>query len=242
MQCPGQDSRYWDGQDIFEIKCPKCDQDIEFFKDDSKRTCRNCGHLMLNPQIDFGCASYCPHAAQCLANMPDELKSSPEQSLKERIGIAMKRYFGNDFRRIGHAAKVTAYAEDLNRTEQGDPAVILASALLHDIGIKEAERKFNSSSPKYQHQEGPPVARDILTELEAEPELIDEVCDIIGHHHHPRDEETLNFKVLYDADLIVNLEDQQKESTMSKEKLTSMVNDSFLTPTGSKVARDLFLK
>ena len=81
-------------------------------------------------------------------------------------------------------------------------AVILASAYLHDIGIHEAERKYQSTASVHQEQEGPPIARSIMENLGASPPLIDEVCDIIRHHHHPRKEETLNFKVLYDADLI----------------------------------------
>lgn len=58
MQCPGQDSRYWDGEAVFEAKCPKCDHIVEFFKDDSTRKCSNCGYKMINPQMDLGCASF----------------------------------------------------------------------------------------------------------------------------------------------------------------------------------------
>ncbi len=241
MKCPGQDSRYWEGAAVFEVKCPKCRNVIEFFKDDSSRVCSKCGHRMLNPKIDFGCAAYCPHAEQCLGSLPDELKASAGQSLKDRVAVAMKRYFGNDFKRIGHAGKVAKYVEEINRTEQGDPAVVLIVAYLHDIGIKEAERKFNSSSARYQHQEGPPVARQILTGLKAEANLIDEVCDIIGHHHSPRPEESINFKVLYDADLIVNLEEKQKESPSPREHLEKIISKSFLTETGAQVAGSVFL-
>lgn len=239
MKCPGQDSRYWEGEAIFETKCPKCQHTIEFFKDDSTRVCSKCGHCMLNPKIDFGCAAYCPYAEQCLGSLPDELKTSPNQTLKDRVAVEMKRYFGTDFKRIGHAGKVAQYAQEINRTEQGDTAVILISAYLHDIGIKEAERKFNSSSARYQHQEGPPVAREILTRLQADALLIDEVCDIIGHHHSPREEETTNFKVLYDADLIVNLEEKQKISPSSYEHLQKIIAQSFLTETGCKVAEKI---
>jgi putative nucleotidyltransferase with HDIG domain len=197
---------------------------------------------MLNPRIDFGCAAYCPHAAQCLGALPDALKTTAAQSLKDRVAVEMKRYFGTDFKRIGHASKVAHYAEEINRTEQGDPAVVLICAYLHDIGIKEAERKFNSSSARYQHQEGPPVAREILTRLQADETLIAEVCDIIGHHHHPRQEETTNFKVLYDADLITNLDEAQKESPSPPDHLQKIVEKSFLTETGRRVAAEVLLK
>lgn len=241
MQCPGQDSRYWEEAAIFEVKCPKCGNSLEFFKDDSTRVCPNCGNRMMNPKIDFGCAAYCPHASQCLGSLPNELKFSPAQILKDRVAVEMKRYFGTDFKRIKHAARVAHYAEQINRYEQADPAVILISAYLHDIGIKQAEEKFNSSAPKYQHKEGPPVARNILTRLEADPKLIDEVCDIIGHHHSPRKEESANFKVIYDADLIVNIEEENKKSPKDREHLKKIINKSFLTSAGSTIAEEVFL-
>lgn len=242
MKCPGQDSRYWEPEAIFEVACPRCKKPIEFFKDDSSRSCPGCGKRMLNPKIDFGCAEYCPHAAQCLGSLPDELKASAGQTLKDRVAVEMKRYFGTDFKRIGHAGKVAYYAEEINRTEQGDPAVILIAAYLHDIGIKEAERKYRSTAARYQHQEGPPIARQILESLGAGESLIEEVCDIIGHHHTPRAEETTNFKVLYDADLIVNLDEKQKESPSPQDHLERIIGKSFLTETGSRLAREVLLK
>jgi hypothetical protein len=43
---------------------------------------------------------------------------------------------------------------------------------------------------------GPAIAREILERLDVQKEMVDEICDIIGHHHSPRDEETLNFQIL----------------------------------------------
>jgi len=194
MQCPGQDSRYWQGEDVFETKCPKCGHSVEFFKDDSQQKCRQCGHRILNPKIDFGCASYCPHAEQCLGSLPPELIGKRDDMFKDKLAISMRKYFGTDSRRIKHAQQVAGFAEEIGKLEKGNMAVIMATAYLHDIGIKEAEKKYNSSAPKYRHLEGPPVARQLLTDLNAEAGLIDEVCDIIGHHHTPRDEETDEFQ------------------------------------------------
>jgi putative nucleotidyltransferase with HDIG domain len=238
MQCPGQDSRYWSGENVFESNCPKCGHGVEFFKDDSQRTCRNCGQKMLNPKIDFGCASYCPHAEQCLGSLPPELVEAQGDLFKDRIAIAMRKYFGEDTRRIRHAEAVAEQAEIIAKAEQGekqgrDMMVIIAAAYLHDIGIREAERKFNSSSARYQHSEGPPVAREILTQLKAKPELVDEVCDIISHHHAPRDEETVNFKVLYDADLIVNKHEQYQKNPPTQEQLERLAA-LFLTASGAE--------
>jgi ribosomal protein S27E len=233
MKCPGQDTRYWSATDVFDIKCPECGHDIEFFKDDSQQRCKKCGHLMLNPRIDFGCASYCPHAEQCLGAMPPELAMKQKELFKDRIAISMRRYFGNDSRRIKHAEDVAKHAEVIGLAQDdADMMVVMASAYLHDIGIKNAEMKYNSSSAKYQHREGPPVARQILEELKAPEELIEEVTDIIGHHHWPREEETINFKVLYDADLIVNMEELYLEKPHSRQQLDRLLKSSFMTEAG----------
>ncbi len=243
MKCPGQDSRYWKPDSIYEAKCPKCDGPVEFFKDDPSRKCPKCGHRFLNPTMDFGCAAYCEHAEECIGNLPPELLAQKQDLLKDRVAIEMKKYFRQDFKRISHAMRVARYAEHIGKNEDGSNlSVILCSSYLHDIGIHEAEKKYNSTAAKYQEEEGPPIAKSILEKLGAQPELIDEVCDIVGHHHHPRDEETVNFKVLYDADLITNLEDNHKQNPMNAEKLEAIIKKSFLTINGPKEAREVLLK
>jgi len=243
MKCPGQDSQYWKPGAIYEVKCPKCGKEVEFFKDDPSRKCPHCGHRFLNPSLDFGCASYCQYAEQCIGNLPPELLAQKEDLLKDRVAIEMKKYFGRDFKRIGHASKVARYAERIAREERANLAVVLAAAYLHDIGIKEAERKHQSTAAKYQEEEGPPIAREILTKLGAKEELIDEVCDIVGHHHHPRDEETVNFMALYDADMLVNLEEkQEEEGKKPSEALERVIEKAFLTESGKNLARQVLLR
>jgi putative nucleotidyltransferase with HDIG domain len=192
--------------------------------------------------MDFGCAAHCSFAEQCFGDdLPPELIKQKEDLFKDRVAVEMKRYFGSDFKRIGHAAKVARYAEKLAPQEKGDPAVVLSAAYLHDIGIKNAEEKHNSSAARYQHEEGPPVARDILERLNAKPEMIDEVCDIVGHHHNPRPDETANFKIVCDADLIVNLEDKKASESLRRETIKKMIETRFLTKSGAELAEEMLL-
>ena len=242
MKCPGQDSRYWKPGAIFEVKCPECGADVEFFKDDSTRRCKKCGHKFLNPTMNFGCASYCKYAEQCIGNLPPELIAQKEDLLKDRVAIEMKRYFKQDFKRIGHAMRVARHSEEIGKGEGGNLSVILPAAYLHDIGIKEAERNHKSCAAKIQEKEGPAITAEILSNLGAADEMIEEVTDIVVHHHHPRSEETVNFKAVYDADLIANLEDKQKEDPLEIAELGKIIEKRFLTETGKKVAKDLFLK
>ncbi len=82
-----------------------------------------------------------------------------------KIRRAMEDYFGDDAKRIGHALRVTGFADEILLHEPGDRELVLATALLHDIGIREAERKYGSSAGDLQEREGPPVARKILEGL-----------------------------------------------------------------------------
>ncbi len=150
MKCPGQDTRYWKPGAVFEATCPKCGGEVEFFKDEATRRCRQCGEKLVNPKMDFGCAAYCKYAEQCLGELPPELVASREDLFKDRVALAMKRYFGKDFKRIGHATRVARYAEEIGKLERGNLAVIITAAYLHDIGSIEAAHQFHISAPEYQ--------------------------------------------------------------------------------------------
>ncbi|RJP67397.1 MAG: HD domain-containing protein [Candidatus Abyssobacteria bacterium SURF_17] len=163
--------------------------------------------------------------------MPDFSKNS--------VTAAMQNVFGDDQKRISHALSVLTFAERILQGENADSDIVIAAALLHDIGIQEAERKYGSNAGHYQEIEGPPIAERILESLGSRPEFITEVCDIIAHHHSPRENESLNYKVLYDADLIVNLRDDvppERRAALS-EKMKKM----FFTSTGLKLARKTLL-
>ncbi|MDP2930038.1 MAG: HD domain-containing protein [bacterium] len=152
----------------------------------------------------------------------------------------MEAYFGSDARRINHAHNVTRYAEELMKQEGGDYTIIIGAGLLHDIGIHQAEKKYGSTAGKYQEIEGPPIAREILTRLTFAPKQIEEICEIIAHHHSPGIITTANFKILYDADWLVNLKDEY--DTSDKAKLARVIDKLFLTERGRALARKIYLE
>ncbi|MDF1615406.1 HD domain-containing protein [Desulfurivibrio dismutans] len=175
MQCPGQDSRFWDSSAVFETTCEKCGAEMEFFKDDARRICKNCGHRMLNPKMDFGCASYCPYAEQCLGELPPELLKKKQEELVDKVAVAVKKLYGDDFTRIGHAGRVANRAAQLAAdTEGANPAVVRLAAYLHDL---------------YQPAAEPPRSfadiRRLLAEAGANPGLVEEVCRVVEQLRQP---------------------------------------------------------
>ena len=155
-------------------------------------------------------------------------------SMRERLITEMKAVFGNDHKRINHALNVLNFAEEILKNEPGDRLTVLAAAILHDIGIHEAERKYNSSAGNYQEIEGPPIAREIMKKLEIDNEVIEHVCKIIGSHHSAKDIDTPEFCIIWDADWIVNIPDECHN--MDKSKLNDMIERIFKTAHGKKIA------
>ena len=160
-------------------------------------------------------------------------------AIKEALVRAMEAYFGEDSKRINHAHRVTEYAEELSKVEGGDYLIIVGASVLHDIGIHQADKKYGSTIGKYQEQEGPPIARGILTRLGVEQSQIEEICEIIAHHHSPGAITTKNFEILYDSDWLVNLKDEY--NTRDRAKLSNIIERILLTQSGRALAMKIYL-
>lgn len=125
---------------------------------------------------------------------------------KGKIAKLLIDYFENDFRRITHALEVLKYAEKImESTPNCDYDIVIASALLHDVGIKPSEERFGYNNGKTQEEYGPPVAEVLLKSIEFPNEKIIKVCEIIGNHHSPSRYDYAELKLLKEADRIVNM-------------------------------------
>lgn len=234
FRCPGQDQRYWKPSDIFEVKCSQCGKTIEFFKDEPKLRCRGCGEMVENPKIDLGCAKWCQYAEQCLGSPVGQTLSI----VRDRLIDEMKEVFGEDKKRITHALAVLDYAEQIQAAVGGDPLVVKAAAILHDIGIVKALEKHGSSAAKYQELEGPGIAKEILEKHELSDELIENICKIIANHHSGKNIDTLEFRIVWDADWLVNF--PEEHSDLDGEKTGEVIEKLFKTPKGKEIATKLY--
>lgn len=64
-RCPGMNPNFWKPEDITEIQCKVCKEQIEFWKDDIKRECPKCKRVMVNPNLEKICMSWCDKAKEC---------------------------------------------------------------------------------------------------------------------------------------------------------------------------------
>lgn len=155
------------------------------------------------------------------------------------IGAAIG-YDCGDPRRIQHFIKVYGFASAISEAEGMDvrgQEILNAAAVLHDIGIRESERKYGSCEGKYQQIEGVPVAREILGKLGTDEELAERVCFLIAHHHTYDGIDSTDWQILVEADFLVNI----FEENMDRKAIEAIRDKVFKTNTGVKMINKMYL-
>jgi HD superfamily phosphodiesterase len=155
------------------------------------------------------------------------------------VTVAMMEKNAGDQKRIEHSLKVFSYAQALGRLEGLVIEIqntLEIAALLHDIGIHIAEKKYQSSAAHYQELEGPVVAEEILQKLSVPQHIIERVCFIISRHHTYSAIDGHDFQLLVESDFLVNA----VEDKMSEQQIVSFAQNIFKSESGGYFLKLLF--
>lgn len=148
-------------------------------------------------------------------------------------------YDKGDPRRINHFVKVHAYAKLIGEKEGLDKEtlnILEAAAVLHDIGIHNCEKKYQSVAGEYQQKEGVLAAKEIFAQIDHTPEEAERVCFLIAHHHTYKNVSGKDWRILLESDFIVNA----FEDGMSEKAITEAEKNIFRTETGKHLLKILF--
>ncbi len=151
----------------------------------------------------------------------------------------MISYYSGDAKRIQHFVKVHSFAKLIGEMESLDKEtleILEVAAFVHDIGIKNAEKKYGSCSGKLQEQEGPAEARKMLKKLGFDETITERVCYLVGHHHTYTDINGMDYQILVEADFLVNL----YEDNMSRSAIRSAYKNMFKTQSGKQLCNAIF--
>lgn len=163
--------------------------------------------------------------------------------MKEKTGTLINEmisYYTKDPRRVNHFLKVFSFAKSIGELEKLDEDtqdILEVAAIMHDIGIKISEEKYNSSAGNYQEIEGPPVAREILSRFSFNQEFIDRVCYLIGNHHTYSKIDGIDYQILIEADFLVNIYEDEIKIT----QIQSIKDKYFKTKAGIEFLTNLYL-
>ena len=150
-------------------------------------------------------------------------------------------YNESDAARIHHLIRVHSFARIIGKADgfdENNQKITELAAILHDIGIHNAERRHNSVEGKYQELEGVPVAREIMEDAHIPGWIIDRVCYIVGHHHTLSAINGLDFQAVVEADTLVNIFDK---NITDKEKKTKIRDVLFKTKKGTQLLNQMYL-
>lgn len=160
-------------------------------------------------------------------------------NLLDKLFVEMIHYYEGDPMRLQHFVKVHSFARLIGIGEEiplHELFVLEAAAYVHDIGIKEAERKFGKSSGKLQEQEGPRLAEQMLERLGFEKQEIERVKYLVGHHHTYTNVDGMDYRILLEADFLVNL----YEEDSNNESIRHAYDNIFRTKTGKIICKEMF--
>ena len=136
------------------------------------------------------------------------MTSAERQTLLTRLMDAMCAYEAGCSHRIHHLVKVHGFARQIGLSEGLDDDaqfVLEAAAIAHDIGIRPAMELTGACPGPLQEKLGPPVAAEMLPGLGFPPEVTERVCFLIGHHHTYENVEGIDWRILLEADYLVNM-------------------------------------
>lgn len=163
LRCPGQNLMFWKPDDIYDVACPGCGKPVEFWKDDSKRTCE-CGHRFSNPKRDLGCLEYCKYAEAC---MPEMFQGANLRAVyRDRLVAAIRSSLKPDAERMERISQAADLAERFSAEEGGDPKVAIAATIISSL--------LSSGMGEF----GQDQARAILSKIGTEAEVIEQICRI----------------------------------------------------------------
>lgn len=130
----------------------------------------------------------------------------------EQVRLKMQEFDRGSAERIQHFTKVHSFARQIGILEELPPEtqlVLELTALLHDIGIGPSEKVHGYCNGAMQEEAGPPFAQEILQSLELPTPIIQRVCYLIAHHHSYDNVDGLDYRILLEADFLVNLHENQ---------------------------------
>jgi hypothetical protein len=216
---------------VFDVPCPECGAAVEFFKDETSGRCTKCGHRFRNPGIDFGCATWCSLAEQCLGFVPDGGSAPPstEGALAGRLIQRIGEEFKDEPARMISALKAFHHAKELVAKEGGVPRIALAASLLLEI-VSSPEGQSSAAEMDYGQK-----VRQILVDAGADDETIQGVSAIVGCWRSGKQLDGIEFNIVCDAERLARLTTEY--SPDQRQEAEAIIQNQLVTDTAKQRAR-----
>jgi hypothetical protein len=184
-RCPG--SLSFAQPKIELVRCAKCGEDAEVWTDEASGKCSKCGEIVCRTTTQ-SCIDWCKYAKECLG--ADEHKRYQDMKTRLRKETLLKagESFLTDDQKTLARARVKHAEQLLSREPNADPNVVIAAATLFDISPAASQGTPSST------------VADILQDLGYPEGFIKEVATIAGHTDNPSEQDSVNGRLVREAD------------------------------------------
>lgn len=170
------------------VRCPHCGEDAEVWSDEADGKCGKCGKTVCRTTTQ-SCIDWCKYASECLG--ADEHKRYQDMKTrlrKETLLRAGEAYLASEPKKIRARDRVGFAEKILERESAADPNVVIAASALLDVS-----HPGSDTTPDV-------VASEILHTLGYPEGFIKEVSGIVGRIHNPAEGESVNYRIVHDAE------------------------------------------
>jgi hypothetical protein len=147
----------------------------------------------------------------------------------------MKEALAHNPEQVEYTIELLKYADLISLVEGGDLLVVKASAILNKVDSHKIQS--NQGTPREINDTS--VAKQILEKCGITAQVTEYICQIIIDHHRDENIDTQESKVLWDAACLIKLAEQFPNT--DKDKMNELINSTFKTDKGKKIAAELFI-
>ncbi|MBQ6488095.1 MAG: HD domain-containing protein [Solobacterium sp.] len=140
---------------------------------------------------------------------------------------------------ICHFLKVWAYAKNIGEQEGLDELTqqtLEFAAIVHDIACPSLRREYGNSPHDLQEKYGPPMVREFYKDSGMSEEMLERICYLVGHHHTFTDVDGLDYRILLEADFLVNAGENEKY----RNSVDRFRQEVFRTKTGTALLNSMY--
>ena len=140
---------------------------------------------------------------------------------------------------ICHFLKVWAYAKNIGEQEGLDELTqqtLEFAAIVHDIACPILRREYGNSPHDLQEKYGPPMVREFYMDSGMCEEMLERICYLVGHHHTFTDVNGLDYRILLEADFLVNAGENEKY----RNSVDRFRQEVFRTKTGTALLNSMY--
>ncbi len=139
-------------------------------------------------------------------------------------------------RDIEHLMRVWGFARTIGCLEDLDDTTLLTvetAAILHDIACPFLRAELGCSPFDRQEQLGSMLAKEFLADTDLPASVQERVVYLVGHHHSPELIDGIDFRILIEADYLVNC----VSHGLDEKAALAFESRYFATGTGKKLLR-----